>query len=350
MQKTKRILWVDLARAFAILSVVVCHAAEIAYFPFLASVGIGSQTVGFLLFTIGRLGVPIFLMISGYLLLDRKYDDASCKKFWRDKWFHLLICVFIWWFIYAIFLCIYEGHPFDIQEFIQALFFFKGVNIGSSWYMPMILGLYILIPFVAIVFKKVKISTLKFPLIIFAFFSFVFPLVSTINNILGREPMALQFSLGFSGGAYGILLIIGFLVKKKVFHKIKTRYLIAGIIIGIVLSVILQVWSFHAGSIYTIWYDNILNTLPAVCLFELMSRLKTVACYKTINFIARFSFAIYLIHYVIIKIFQNPVETLAISHSFKFICLFVISWVSSIIIAYLIYKIPKVGKYILYMK
>ena len=353
MRKNKRILWIDLARATAIFMVVVCHVSTAIYElspSFILSVGLGSQITAFLLFTIGRLGVPLFLMISGYLLLDRKYDDDSCKKFWQDRWFHLLMCVLIWWFIYAIFLCIVNNKSLDIWEFVQALFFFKDIGVNSAWYMPMILGLYILIPFVAILLKKIKLSTLKFPTLIFAFFTFVFPLVSTINNILGGREMSLYFSLGFSGGAYGLLLITGFLVKKGVFKIIKAPYLIICIIVNIILSVILQIWSYHSDFPYNIWYDNMLIMLPAVCLFELMSRIKTVKYYKAINFVARLSFARYLVHYLVIKLFRETINSLAMPHTVRFVCLFVVVWIVSTIITYLIYKIPKVGKYILYMK
>lgn len=34
-----------------------------------------------IIFTLGRMGVPLFLFLTGYLLLNRKYDnDAGYKK------------------------------------------------------------------------------------------------------------------------------------------------------------------------------------------------------------------------------------------------------------------------------
>ncbi|MFL2020357.1 MAG: acyltransferase family protein [Weissella hellenica] len=62
----KRYLWIDIARLFAILCVVFNHVNEN-----LNQSPITKTTV--ILQLIGRMGVPLFLMISGYLMLNRDY-------------------------------------------------------------------------------------------------------------------------------------------------------------------------------------------------------------------------------------------------------------------------------------
>lgn len=84
----KRVDWIDLARALAILFVVLCHSSEAIYsfdMKYVASLSLQSRIFEFTSFTIGRLGVPLFLMISGYLLLDRDYTDQKCKGFWKKN-------------------------------------------------------------------------------------------------------------------------------------------------------------------------------------------------------------------------------------------------------------------------
>ena len=72
----------DLARSFAICSIVLCHCTEFTYQLTQESWSTSStlsQYVRTILFTLGRLGVPIFLMLSGFLLLQRhkmnNFDD-----------------------------------------------------------------------------------------------------------------------------------------------------------------------------------------------------------------------------------------------------------------------------------
>lgn len=74
----KRIVSLDYARAFAILSVVTMHASECT--PLFHQVGPGfgpQQLLTSLLSSVGRLGVPIFLMLTGALLLARDYTPPG---------------------------------------------------------------------------------------------------------------------------------------------------------------------------------------------------------------------------------------------------------------------------------
>lgn len=70
----KRILWLDYARCFAIICVVFIHSVERIYNAYdmqeTAQMAAGSLLFRDAAFAIGRLGVPVFLAISGYLLLD----------------------------------------------------------------------------------------------------------------------------------------------------------------------------------------------------------------------------------------------------------------------------------------
>ena len=79
MTKSRKI-WLDVVRATAILCVVLCHSVEAFYHPVL----LGQLQVSFplwnienLLFTIGRIGVPLFLATTGALMLPRDYPDVS---------------------------------------------------------------------------------------------------------------------------------------------------------------------------------------------------------------------------------------------------------------------------------
>ena len=69
----ERIQKFDIARTFAILCVVLCHSVEAAYsnvaYKQLSNI---SQIFRIVFFTLGRLGVPIFLFLTGALILKSK--------------------------------------------------------------------------------------------------------------------------------------------------------------------------------------------------------------------------------------------------------------------------------------
>ena len=88
----KRIRWIDLARAFGILTVVLCHCVHEIYrlqLTYMSSLHRTGRLFGFAAFTAGRLGVPLFLMISGYLLLNRSYTADRCRYFFRHNFLRL---------------------------------------------------------------------------------------------------------------------------------------------------------------------------------------------------------------------------------------------------------------------
>ena len=71
--KKERIFYYDFLRAFAIIAVIICHVD--AFFGPLTNT---TQIVAQMTFhDIGRIGVPIFFMISGALILNREYPSLK---------------------------------------------------------------------------------------------------------------------------------------------------------------------------------------------------------------------------------------------------------------------------------
>lgn len=143
----KRIVNLDIERVLAIMCVVLCHSVELIYnmdFKAWTTLSSKAQIYRTIMFTIGRLGVPIFLLLSGYLLLSRKYEnDEDIFKFYKKNLLSLLITTEIWTVIYNIFFCFYNKSSFNVTDFIKEAIFVKEVPIMNMWYMPMIIGIYI---------------------------------------------------------------------------------------------------------------------------------------------------------------------------------------------------------------
>ena len=83
--KQNRQPWLDMLRMIAILSVVLCHCIEGVYSFDVTSMqvlGTVKKSFAILMYTLGRVGgVPLFLMLSGYLLMGREYDTKGCIRF-----------------------------------------------------------------------------------------------------------------------------------------------------------------------------------------------------------------------------------------------------------------------------
>ena len=351
----KRQTWLDMLRMIAILSVVLCHCVEGIYSfdpQSIQALSAPERTFAVSMYTLGRVGgVPLFLMLSGYLLMDREYDTKGCVRFWKRNWLQLFVCTEVWIVLYELFLLAWQGQPIPIGYLLRAMLFLEPSSMYHMWYMPMLLGFYALLPLVAAGLQKVDKRILLFPLLLFGLYSFGVPLYSTFATVFGKVPPANQFSLGFSGGAYGIYLISGYLIKKGFFEKVKTWLLVAASTGAFVITVALQCYAYGKNISAGVWYDSPFIYICALAGFELASRCRAkVGENPFMELVSRYSFAIFLMHMVVRTMTMPWILSLNIPSPIKLCFAWDLFTLGGLLIAWLLARIPKVGKYILYVK
>lgn len=347
MSKT-RIQWIDLVRAIAILTVLFVHASDgifIISSDAILNFTFTSRIFEFVALFIGRIGVPFFLMITGYLLLDRTYDDEKVKRFWTKNVRDLIIVTVVWSALYAISL-----------QFITV--FYDVVNPGEAgnlfyshmWYMPMIIGMYLSLPFVASALSHYEPKTIEQATIVFSFLAFLLPFISLLFDMQGIKNINIQFCLGFSGGIYGIYIILGWLIKKGQFKKYSSNKFRLLAIVSFIICVLFQYYAYIRGYPFFLWYEFPFILTGSLALFELCSRRKKVRGFKGVQFLSKYSFAVFLIH----NLFRIPLLPLVVFLPFTEPVKAIILWILLIIFSYaaatIIYRIPQYGKFILYMR
>ncbi|WP_458405637.1 acyltransferase [Methanobrevibacter sp.] len=347
MSKT-RIQWIDLVRAIAILTVLYIHATDGIYIISSDSImnyGVYSRLFQFMSLFIGRIGVPFFLMITGYLLLDRSYDDKYVRKFWTNNCKDLIIITIIWTVIYAVCLQFVTIRSAAVNPVEGGNLFFS-----HMWYMPMIIGMYLSIPFVAAALKHFDEITINHAAILFSLLAFVVPFITVLLDIHGIKNVSIQFSLGFSGGVYGIYIILGYLVKKDYFKKYSSNKFRLLAIISFLICVLFQYYAFIRGYNFFLWYEFPFVLTGSFALFELCSRRETVRFYSGVQLLSKYSFAVFLIH----NLFRIPLLPLVVGLPYTEPVKAIILWVLLIFFSYtaaiIVYRIPRFGKYILYMR
>lgn len=356
-----RILWLDIARCLAILSVLLVHSAESGYslaFEELAGLGIPSACFRVICFTAGRLGVPLFLAISGYLLLDRDFSTSKkIIKFYKSNLFPLLLTVEIWVVLYYFSQVLFNSQTFELRNLIDNMLFMRANEFSHFWYMPMIIGLYIAIPFIARAIKGIEAKALLVPFA--AVFIVVFA-VNTLNayyNMFDIETLSPRVDVSFLGGNYGFYLLLGFLCKKGCFKKIKSVPLVIGFLLSCAFCCFTLLFAVKKGYDYHLWYNFIGVLFATVCLFELLSRIEIKGNSKAVrafaycaSILSQLSLGIYFIH--------KPVLNVVRTYLYRYITLrpvltvvgFILTLVISFFIAFVISKIPKVRKWLLLIK
>lgn len=346
--------WIDTVRVFAIIGVIICHTTVMVYDG--SDLGdMGSRMIIFLCYTFGRLGVPLFLLITGYLLLDRDYNEEVIKRFWTRKWLNLLAVTGIWFVIYEIYLFAAGRGTTDPIKLIEELTITKNIDLPHTWYMGMILGIYILIPFASIALKSVRPKLFLFPFIIYAVYEFGRNTINTFIEFIHPEyQMNTQFVLGFSGAVWGIYLVAGYFIKKGVLKKLSSLILgLAAFVSLIMLFMFMMIQTFY-GAITDryVWYDNIFVFVPAILIFELFTRLKVYEGigYTVTRFIAKYAFPVFLTHNIILELILPYVTKIPCDKALLNLILCVAGLGLGLAVSWALSKIPKAGKYITYVK
>ena len=340
--KSERIYWIDAARCIAIICVVLCHTSEIYFFwsgEDIFSYSWLLQAVSFTTFTIGRLGVPLFLFISGYLLLDRDYDDPCCIRFWKRNLVSLLFTTEIWIVLYYIFLSFYNHQSLlaQVPGLLASMLFLNDAGFPHYWYLPMILGIYLILPLVSNAIRRLSLRTLLVPLSISAVFLFGLP---TINVLLQPFANGLELntmlSLDFSGGVYGIYLISGYLFKR--YLNINRKISIPALLLLGISTVSIQIILLNLHIRYLVWYDFLPLGAAAFFLFAVIKNAKIFnKNNRIISSLSACSFGIYLIHYPVIYVIRLylPLGHLSLISrvAVLFLSCLALSWGLSILIA-----------------
>lgn len=134
----KRNIKLDVARTFAILCVILCHSVETLYnftpqgWKVLSN---QSRIFMFATFTIGRLGVPIFLFLSGALLLKKNIEsDVDVINFYKKSWLPLFIVNECWVIIYNIFFFFTNQlENVTVENIVKELLCIKQVPVAHMW-------------------------------------------------------------------------------------------------------------------------------------------------------------------------------------------------------------------------
>ena len=356
-----RVISFDVARALAVFLVVLCHAAE-AIYPNEALTNNHSKLIFIITFTIGRIGVPFFLFLTGALVLKKRIDsDKDVLHFYKKNLLPLFIVNTVWIVLYNLyFLVCGQGDKATLDAFFRELFLVDLVPVPNMWYMPMILGVYVAIPFVAKIAKSFSKKGLALASVVVFAACFVVPLINVILQICGVDSKQLLLhypDVSFLGGVYGLYIFVGYwLASKEIKIKLKTIWLLLIALLSFGITCLIQFISFGEGSHYKyyVWYNFPFLLVCGACLFEIINRFDYKKISKrvlsVINFISRASLGIFFLHIVTQQLMYYSIATLGIMLPVKLIILAILNFVLCVVVCYLLSKIKFIGRWVLLIK
>lgn len=188
----------DIVRCFALLCVVSIHFFLYTKFDLIPVVGFTAYVV-MLARAFFTISVPLFLLLTGYLLGDRTLSVKYYKKLGKTYCVYVLasLCCIAFYFVYNLII----AHQYiSLTEQFLNIFSFTASPYG--WYMEMYFGLYLIIPFLNMCYNSLQTPRMKQWLVITMLFLTTVP---SLLNIYRFEDIQWWLTPSLSN-EYTILL------------------------------------------------------------------------------------------------------------------------------------------------
>lgn len=329
----------ELLRAIAIIMVVSVHTFNSSiYYADESQCDHVIYALAYMLRNLVYGGVPIFIMITGFLMLDKDKNldiKTMYKKYIKRMFFNLLF----WGTVFSTIEIFYNEKTFNLKFIPEA---FACVMLGKSWahlwYLYFIIAIYIMLPFIKAATDNVTNNTLIYTIAILFLFTILIPCIEK----------TFDFKLGFCIYAdYSLLLLLLGVAFKRGIIKInnKMRYvaLMLIIVITTILSFGVEYWGLNvSGLIYTerAPFIIVMSVLIFCIIIDDEKPYREGIVTKVLVAIADKSFGIYIVHMILVNfVYQafhlNPI------YSQYWLLLYMVLIVVNVIVSYVLIAILK---------
>ena len=311
--KAKWYLSYDVLRIIAILSVIFLHISAFFVLGF-EDVKTSEFITGNIVAGLCNAAIPLFLMISGALLLNEE-KPFNARKFLKNSWLFLVLITILWTVFYGWFygygLPMLTHQPTSFSTFINYLICFEGSDYPHMWYMYMIIGMYLLIPVLRLFVKKENKNYIFWIIVVCLLIQFIPKTlgVLTVDAEFTIKDFMSQFFLNPATG-YIAYFFLGWYLSTFELSKNKRKILYAlGIICGILAIWAVQTYIPVIPTVRNYVYsgNDIVSLLYSVAIFVFV----LAVCKDRENnspqlkSLSRFTFGIYIIHVVFLELFLN---------------------------------------------
>lgn len=352
----KSILSIDLLRLSAIIGVIIIHCDNITASPTNYIGGISWWIIN-ILHSFARLAVPTFIMISGYLLLNRNNNYSQIFK----KTVNRILLPLIFWYGFYLWWGEYFHHNGQtIWQMTRSLL--EG-NLFHLYFFWIIGGLYLTLPIWQTLIKNVDQNKLKITIFLFFILAIVQSLIDYF--IFGRTFFA---SIPFYFVPYTAYFLLGGYIEKfkPIYNskKIALIFLSAGLAIAICkyLTLLLfnsghftlinmyhvDYWFFHFNPLIIILTTSFFLLISYLSQSQFMKAKKAENMRPLISNLANASFAVYLIHPFVLDLIDvkllSPLSQIQSSLWLYFSQRIILVLIFSFVISIAIRKIPLIKK------
>lgn len=263
--------------------------------------------------------IPLFMMISGYLLLD-KHEDAL--TFYRKRLSKIAVPVL---FFSVIYMAKKQVPP---REYIYSIL--NGPVEIHLWYVYVLVGVYLFIPFLRLIFLNSSIRDRLIFLLAWLTLSVLYPVIKASYN-LTYNPIVV-FNLGPFTGYLGYVFLGGCLKSLNLNNK---SLLLLGSVASLMIAVFLShIYSQQFNRFASVigGYFSFLTLTSAVFIFCATKDSRLNFTKTIVHHVSGCTFGIYLVHILVLEYFFKHVSFVregSILYTIPLIsiCCFIVSYV-----------------------
>ncbi|PVX26041.1 MAG: hypothetical protein CW716_06835 [Candidatus Bathyarchaeum sp.] len=304
-----RPVYVDLIRTVAMIGVIMLHASgrwlitsqELSQMSHLEIV---RWTVVDVYQSMSVLSVPLFLMLTGALLLQPKKQE-SLSVFFKKRWARIGLPFIFWTSAYFVWDFLVKDIPFNASVIIQGLLNGPYTHL---WYMYVLVGLYLLTPILRIFVAHADQTMMKYFVILWFVGVATIPFFNLLTIFqLHRDVFALT-------GYIGYFVLGAYLSTVKMRRRTSAALMIAGIALTAFGTYVMAAADRGPEMYFFQEYLSPTVILASVMVFMMLLTVKPPTVQKDsapsrlsklVKLISQNTLPIYLFHVMIIEIIQQ---------------------------------------------
>ena len=301
---------VDLIRTVAIVLVILLHAA-IEPNPSLNQMSSGGVQLWWTLNiydSIARTAVPLFVMLTGALLLQPNKAEEPLRVFFKKRWNRIGIPVLFWGAIFFAWDFSVKGQALTVVSILQGVLAGPYVHF---WYVYILVGLYLITPLVRVVVAHADWKIIKYFLLLWFVGTGIIPLLTLYASI---SPQ----TVWFRQNVFVLTGLLGYFILGAYVAKLRLRTSLLSLML--VLSTVWTILGTYfligtMGEQYSQFFldaSSFSVIIASVTLFLILASIpnqtvenKIPRGSKVLQVISQNTIPIYLFHIIILETLQK---------------------------------------------
>lgn len=294
-----RIYGFSYLRAAACVAIIILHISYSAALMFGGSITQTQNIVSMIFVNCMMWAVPCFIMVTGALLLNRA-RKVTYRKLFGQYILRVFGALVFFGMIFRIFDMIMDKEPVNLVGFLRGFYeIFTGTGWSHLWYLYLLIGLYLLLPFYRKIAAHSGKGELKYLLAVYVIFLSLLPLLQIGNIYTG-------FYIHVST-IYPFYLFCGYALHNRIIKPGKVLSIILVVAGTVCIAGLTAVrWIGGYAAMEQLWgYSSIFVILQAVGIFSLFQDIKeegVAFLKKVLSWLDQCSFGIYLIHMMFVRL------------------------------------------------